>query len=157
LKEEPTTFEIELIAEIELPDVSTEALARAAEATLEHEGLPAAELSILLSDDAKLAALNKSYRGVDEPTDVLAFPAGEDGTVPEEMGYLGDIAISVPRAREQAAEAGHGVMEELQLLVIHGTLHLLGHDHAEPDEKERMWSAQRAVLAALGLPASLSD
>jgi probable rRNA maturation factor len=151
------TFEIDLIAEVGLPDeVSTEALARAARVTLEHEGVQGAELAILLSDDTRLAALNKSYRGLDKPTDVLAFPAGEGRALPDQTYYLGDIAISVPRAREQAIEAGHSVMEELQLLVIHGTLHLLGHDHGEPDEEERMWTAQRAILAALGLPASLS-
>jgi probable rRNA maturation factor len=151
------TFEIELLPEIELEDViSTEALAQAARVTLEHEGVQDAELAVLLSDDAKLAALNKSYRGLDEPTDVLAFPAGDDVALPEGASYLGDIAISVPRARDQAAEAGHGIMEELQLLVIHGTLHLLGYDHGEPDEKDRMWAAQRAILAQLGLPVSLS-
>jgi probable rRNA maturation factor len=151
-------FEIELIPEVELPDeVSTEVLARAAEVTLQHEGVNGAELAILLSNDAKLAALNKAYRGLDEPTDVLAFPAGDEAELPEGNLYLGDIAISVPRAQEQAAEAGHSVTEELQLLVIHGTLHLLGHDHGEPEEKERMWAAQRAILAALGLPTSLSD
>jgi probable rRNA maturation factor len=151
------TFEIELIREIELRnEISTEAVVRAARVTLEHEGVEEGELAILLTNDAKLAALNKSYRGLDEPTDVLAFPAGEEGTLPDETHYLGDIAISVPRAQQQAAEAGHSLLEELQLLTIHGTLHLLGHDHDEPEEKERMWAVQGAILATLGLPPSLS-
>jgi len=152
------TAEIELIAEIELPgEVDTEGLIRAARAALEHEQATEGALTILLGDDARLAALNRSYRGLDEPTDVLAFPAGDQAALPEQTPYLGDVAISVPRSDEQAIEAGHGLMEELQLLVIHGTLHLLGHDHGEPAEREAMWAAQRSILEKLGLPASLSE
>jgi probable rRNA maturation factor len=152
------TAEIELIAEIELPgEVDTEGLIRAVRAALEHEQATEGALTILLGDDARLAALNRSYRGLAEPTDVLAFPAGDQAALPELPPYLGDIAISVPRADEQAAEAGHSIMEELQLLVIHGTLHLLGHDHGEPAEREAMWAAQRSILEKLGLPASLSE
>jgi probable rRNA maturation factor len=150
-------FEIELIPDFELPaELSTETLVQAVRVTLEHERVQEGNLSILLSDDTRLAALNSAYRGLDEPTDVLAFPAGEEPALPDESTYLGDIAVSVPRAQAQASEAGHSLMEELQLLVIHGTLHLLGHDHGEPDEQERMWAAQRAILENLGLPASLS-
>jgi probable rRNA maturation factor len=65
--------------------------------------------------------------------------------------YLGDIAISLPRATAQAEAAGHPVAAELQLLTVHGVLHLLGHDHAEPEEKAAMWAAQAAVLATLGV------
>ena len=149
--------QIELIIEIEpLGEVETAGLVQAARVTLEHEQAPEVELTILLSDDTKLTTLNRAYRDLNEPTDVLAFPAGDEAALPEETPYLGDIAISVPRAQEQAAEAGHGLMDELQLLVIHGTLHLLGHDHGEPAEQERMWSAQRSILKELGLPAALS-
>ena len=152
------TAEIELIAEIELPgEVDTEGLIRAARAALEHECVTEGALTILLGDDVKLATLNRSYRGLDEPTDVLSFPAGNEAALPGETPYLGDIAISVPRANEQAVEAGHSIMEELQLLVIHGALHLLSHDHGEPAAGERMWSAQRTILEKLGLPTSLSD
>ncbi len=78
------------------------------------------------------------------------FPASE---ADPETGspYLGDILISIPRATEQARAAGHPVEAEVQLLVVHGTLHLMGHDHAETEEKERMWKAQAGVLARLGL------
>ncbi|MFL7870595.1 MAG: rRNA maturation RNase YbeY, partial [Anaerolineales bacterium] len=65
--------------------------------------------------------------------------------------YLGDILISVPRAEEQARAAGHGLEAEVQLLAVHGTLHLLGYDHAEVEEKARMWKAQAEVLERLGL------
>jgi len=81
---------------------------------------------------------------------VLSFPASE--TDPETGArYIGDIIISVPYAARSAEKAGHPVESELQLLVVHGVLHLLGHDHAEPKEKARMWKAQAEILELLGL------
>ena len=126
-------------------------LERAARFTLDHESAPAnAELTIVLSDDTQLHELNKEYLGIDAPTDVLSFPADE--VDPEtEVAYLGDIILSLPRAMEQAEAAGHSMEAEAQLLVVHGTLHLLGHDHAEPEEKARMWQAQAEVMVKLGL------
>ena len=108
------------------------------------------DLTIVLTDDAQLHKLNQEYLGIDAPTDVLSFPASE--TDPETARrYLGDILISVPRAEEQARAAGHVLEAEVQLLVVHGTLHLLGYDHAEVDEKARMWKAQAEILDGLGL------
>ncbi len=126
-------------------------LEKVARAALEHESeSPDAELSIILSDDARLHELNLNYLGVDAPTDVLSFPAAE--TDPETGArYLGDILISVPRARTQAEAAGHPLEAEVQLLVVHGVLHLLGYDHARAKEKTRMWKVQAAVLLSLGL------
>ncbi|OGO38392.1 MAG: rRNA maturation RNase YbeY [Chloroflexi bacterium RBG_16_56_8] len=87
---------------------------------------------------------------MDTPTDVLSFPASEQD--PESSApYLGDILISVPRAVDQAQAAGHSAQDEVQLLVVHGVLHLLGHDHAKAQEKARMWKAQAEVLERLGL------
>ena len=107
-------------------------------------------MTIVLTDDAQLHELNREYLGVDAPTDVLSFPASE--TDPETgVAYLGDILISIPRATQQAQAAGHPIEAEVQLLVIHGTLHLLGHDHAEAEEKARMWKAQGEVMSQLGL------
>jgi probable rRNA maturation factor len=112
--------------------------------------LASADLTIVLTDDAQLHELNRGYLGVDAPTDVLSFPASE--TDPETgTPYLGDILISIPRAKQQAQAAGHSVEDEVQLLVVHGTLHLLGHDHATAAEKKRMWQAQAEVLSQLGL------
>ena len=110
----------------------------------------AADITIVLTDDAQLHELNRDYLGVDAPTDVLSFPASE--TDPETGAqYLGDILISIPRATQQAEAAGHPVEAETQLLVVHGTLHLLGYDHAEAEEKTRMWEAQAEVMSRLGL------
>jgi probable rRNA maturation factor len=98
----------------------------------------------------RLQELNRDYLGIDAPTDVLSFPASE--TDPETGArYLGDILISVPRAQSQAEAAGHALESEVQLLVVHGVLHLLGHDHAKPEEKRRMWKAQAEILESLGL------
>ena len=109
-----------------------------------------ADMTIVLTDDAQLHELNREYLGVDAPTDVLSFPASEMD--PETgVAYLGDILISIPRATQQAQAAGHPVEAEVQLLVVHGTLHLLGYDHAEADEKAKMWEAQAEVMSRLGL------
>jgi probable rRNA maturation factor len=128
-----------------------ELLERAAHAALEHEAESQDdEMSIVLTDNEHLQELNLNYLGIDAPTDVLSFPASE--TDPESgVRYLGDILISIPRAQSQADAAGHPLESEVQLLVIHGVLHLLGHDHAEPEDKARMWKAQSGILDALGL------
>jgi len=128
-----------------------ELLERAVQAALEHEAESQdAELSIVLTDNEHLQELNLNYLGIDAPTDVLSFPASE--TDPESGArYIGDILISIPRAQAQADAAGHPLESEVQLLVIHGVLHLLGHDHAEPEEKARMWKAQTEILNSLGL------
>ena len=126
-------------------------LERAANATLEQQAHSLdVELSIILTDDARLHELNLNYLGVDAPTDVLSFPASE--TDPETGArYVGDILISIPRAQAQAEAAGHSLEAEVQLLVVHGVLHLMGHDHADAEEKARMWKAQAEVLEGLGL------
>lgn len=126
-------------------------LKRAAQAALKHESQTSeSDLSIVLTDDARLHQLNQEYLGIDAPTDVLSFPASE--TDPETGApYLGDILISMPRAQAQANAAGHPLESEVQLLVVHGVLHLLGHDHAQPEEKARMWKAQAESLERLGL------
>lgn len=126
-------------------------LERAAQAALAHESESLdSELSIVLTDDARLQQLNRDYLGVDAPTDVLSFPASE--TDPETGArYIGDILLSIPRAQAQAGAAGHALESEVQLLVVHGVLHLLGHDHGEPEEKARMWKAQGEILKSLGL------
>ena len=134
----------------------THLLDRAAKAALEHESESIdADLSIVLTDDARLHELNRDYLGVDAPTDVLSFPASEtDGSeIDPETGarYFGDILISIPRAQSQADAAGHPLESEVQLRVVHGVLHLLGHDHGEPEEKARMWRAQNEILESLGL------
>jgi probable rRNA maturation factor len=128
----------------------TDLLERAARAVLDLSGAPDADLSIVLVDDARIQALNRDFLAHDAPTDVLSFPADEPDP---ETGrrYLGDVVISLGRAEEQARECSHPVEAEMQLLVVHGILHLLGHDHAETGEKKRMWAAQAQALERLGV------
>lgn len=144
---------IQIAEHIELGSDATEIsgmLETAAQVTLKLAGAePAAELTIVLTDDAQIQELNNQFLGLDAPTDVLSFPAGELDPDSDEL-YLGDIVISVERARAQAGAGGHPDQEEMQLLVVHGVLHLLGHDHGEPDEKQRMWGLQSKVLVELG-------
>jgi probable rRNA maturation factor len=134
-----------------VPETAVSRIQTAVQTTLQQAQVEQASLSVLLTDDAEIQVMNRDYRGEDRPTDVLSFPAGDEMTPPELAGYLGDIAISVETAVEQAAKSGHNMLDELQLLAVHGTLHLLGYDHLEPEEKEEMWAAQTAVLAQLNL------
>ena len=132
--------------------IDGQALEQAALAALQHQDAPTdSDLSLVIEDDARLHELNKQFLDVDAPTDVLSFPSGEEEPDPETGNlYLGDIIISYPRALEQSQAAGHSVLDELRLLVVHGVLHLLGHDHAEPEEKATMWAAQSEILRGLG-------
>ena len=122
---------------------------------LRHQGRPG-ELTLVVTDDEGIRALNRDFLGVDAPTDVLSFSAQEDGgpfvAAPETGGYLGDVILSYPRAVEQAREQGHSTEQELNLLVVHGVLHLLGYDHADAAEKAAMWAQQEAILELLCLP-----
>jgi probable rRNA maturation factor len=108
---------------------------------------------VTLTGDENLREYNSRYRGVDEPTDVLAFSAREQPTDPRFQAppgtedWLGDIVISVPRARRQARAAGHPVNDEVRLLAVHGLLHLLGYDHAEDEEEATMTALTKRILA----------
>jgi probable rRNA maturation factor len=124
-------------------------LKHTAETALSHlskfEGF---SLTILITGDQEIQELNQKYREIDRPTDVLSFPSGFMD--PESNAtYLGDVVISYPQAVIQAEQRGHPVESELQLLVIHGTLHLLGYDHGEPKQKKQMWTLQDEILKRL--------
>lgn len=107
-------------------------------------------IGLLITNDDTIRELNLRYRGQDSLTDVLAFPHGEgsDGFVspPSEPPHLGDVVVSFPRAVAQAAEHGHSVEEELDRLVVHGVLHLLGYDDESKEEREAMWTRQEAMV-----------
>jgi probable rRNA maturation factor len=112
---------------------------------------PEVELAVSLVDPAEIAALHERWLDLPGPTDVLSFPMDELGVPadgePAEPGMLGDVVICPQVAAEQARSAGHGTVAELELLLVHGILHLLGHDHAEPSEHAAMFSLQDALLA----------
>lgn len=113
-------------------------------------GRPPLEVAFLLTDDEALRLLNRDYRGRNKPTNVLSFPAGEGGG-PGGLRHLGDIALAYETVRREAAEQGKAIRHHLLHLVVHGMLHLLGHDHEDPAEAERMESLERRVLAGLGI------
>ena len=114
---------------------------------------PPYEVSLVFADSETVQQLNRDYRGVDEPTDVLAFymlpQKGADSSFalpPDGVTRLGEVIISYPQAVAQAREQGHSPERELALLVIHGILHLLGYDHEEPDEERKMKERERELL-----------
>ncbi len=116
----------------------------------QHQAATDSALTIVIVDDAYVRGLNRQYRGIDTPTDILSFPADPlPDELQDEGPYLGDLVIAYPYASQQAAREGHGLDESLALLVVHGTLHLLGYDHDTPENKARMWAAQAEALQAL--------
>jgi probable rRNA maturation factor len=138
-----------------------EGLRRAVEATLDHESIDEpCELVVVVTGDKTLQQLNQRHRGVDAPTDVLAFPHQTKSpasppfafvNAPGFPRYLGDVVISLLRAEDQAAEAGNGLSAELQLLVVHGVLHLLGYDDQTKHDRALMWRVQQAILDEMGV------
>lgn len=145
----------------------TDELARQIEntisAALEAQGVPlGCEISVMLTDDEGIRAINRSMRGLDQPTDVLSFPMFDmpAGSIPS-VGWtdpdtgllpLGDMCISLERAKAQAAEYGHSLEREVCYLVVHSVLHLLGYDHTdEGPQKALMRQREEAILGSMGI------
>lgn len=146
--------------------VDVEELVRVIKKTIRRNNVDMAELTLTITNDETVHALNKQYRSVDAPTDVLSFAAREqagdqnssdsvDFVLPPELqdemaDYLGDIIIAYPYAERQAGQLGNSVAAELRLLAVHGTLHLLGYDHDTAESEAKMWAMQEEVLAPFG-------
>lgn len=148
------TFQIE---ESYQSQIDTTRLHKAASDTLYYQRIqPEVEVAIVIGNNDHIQSLNQTYRGIDEPTDVLTFP---HGLIDPDTGreYLGDIVIAYPVAAQQAETGGHPVMDELVLLVVHATLHLLGYDHETDQEKRVMWSVQDDILDKLEVSARPND
>lgn len=127
-----------------------------AEAIRVAEGPGEAEVSLTLVDDQRIHELNRDYRGVDRPTDVLSFALRDEvEDEPEILDFeeviLGDIIISVERARLQAEDYGHSLERELVYLAVHGTLHLMGYDHETEEDKAEMRHQEETVMNKIGL------
>ena len=127
---------------------------RAIDLTLAYEGFEGnAEVSVTFCDNAYIRELNRDYRGKDKATDVLSFPQFDEGAFPldtEDVIPLGDIVISLERAKEQARELGNTYTREVAFLAIHSTLHLLGYDHERsPEDDEDMCARQKVIIAIL--------
>ena len=140
--------------ELEFPTDIEENVRAAAEKVGELYGVENGEVSVTLTNNEYIHTLNKQYRGIDRPTDVLSFalneseePDVEDGP---DVNVLGDLVISVERAKEQAADYGHSVKREIAFLTVHGMLHLLGYDHERSTaDEEDMCRRQREIVAAI--------
>lgn len=120
------------------------------------------EVVITLVNNERIHELNRDYRGVDRPTDVLSFALNEEGEGDMEIfveesefddypNMLGDIIISIPRTKEQAQDYGHSFERELGFLAVHGFLHLIGYDHGTPEEEKDMFTRQENILQEVGL------
>jgi probable rRNA maturation factor len=133
---------------------------RAVAAVLAREAATAGaevEVSVLLADDRRIRELNRAYRDKDGATNVLSFPAGDDGVAAAPPGparpvLLGDIAVALETTAREAVAAGKPVADHLAHLLVHGALHLLGHDHEEDEEALRMEAREVELLAGLGVP-----
>ncbi|MGB0621074.1 MAG: rRNA maturation RNase YbeY [Myxococcota bacterium] len=124
-------------------------LRRTADAILRGIGQSKSELSIALVDDASIAELNGQYRDKPRPTDVLSFSLVEGDFADHRGGMLGDVVISVETAADQAKERHRGLDETVARLLVHGVLHLIGHDHEEDDEAREMQAEERRLLKVL--------
>jgi len=145
-----TSIEIQNDANYPVPD---EALIRAIQTVINaHDIDPEAGVTVVITDDEAVRALNLQFRDVDSPTDILSFPADEPPIpMPDEPPYLGDLIIAYPYAKVQAEKVGQNFTDNLSLLVVHGTLHLLGYDHDTPESKADMWAEQADALRILGI------
>lgn len=143
-------YQVEIQTDIALEGVDVPALQRLAERALSVEQVEApAELSVVLTGDATVRELNRTYRGIDEPTDVLSFAQGEGEEFARAEGtarHVGDVVISVETARVQAMESRQPLAMELAHLLAHGVLHLLGYDHARPQDEELMRLREHVIL-----------
>jgi probable rRNA maturation factor len=146
-------YEIDVQVRIEHSDeLPAGRIRRAVEWVLDvHHAAAGSSVSVVITTDEEVHRLNRQFRAVNHPTDVLSFPA-DPPLIPEEgEPYLGDLVLALPYIQRQAHAEHHAVSDELILAVIHGTLHLLGYDHDTAEHQSGMWSIQARALQALGV------
>ena len=143
----------------ELTDEIKETLEKVCLKSLQYEEFNEdCEISLSIVTNDEIHDINKQFRNIDSPTDVLSFPQltfekGEEADVNENGEIvLGDIIISIDRAKEQAEESGHSLKRELAFLSVHSMLHLMGYDHMVPEEEEDMFRRQKEILIEAGIP-----
>jgi probable rRNA maturation factor len=157
-----SVYSLEIRDEYGVENLPVERIEQAVTWVLARHGVqPGMALTLVITDDDAVQQLNAQYRGVNAPTDILSFPTeplpdnlrqemSEDGDEGEAL-YLGDLIVAYPYTLSHAQEDGHAMTDELALLAIHGTLHLLGFDHDVDARQKVMWAAQAEALAALGV------
>lgn len=138
--------EVEIMNEQEenIPETLTTLLVKLLNKAAEMEGIKDKEVAVTFVDNDHIQQLNRQFRDKDKPTDVLSFPLDEEDA-------LGDIIISIPKAREQAEQYGHSFEREMGFLAVHGFLHLLGYDHETEEEEKAMFGRQEQILLEYGL------
>ena len=145
------TYEIDIQNELSLDNFPTQRVIDAITDVLtQHDVEPGSGVSVVITTDEEVRSMNKTFRGVDAATDILSFPADP---LPDEIAeeaddppYLGDLIVAYPYTLRHAEEAGHAINDEMVLLAIHGTLHLLGYDHDNAEHQQEMWAAQKRAL-----------
>ena len=131
-------MKVQIRKSVRRPEIKTAPIRKAIEEALASEERVEAEVSVLIVNDLRIRELNRQYRSIDSPTDVLAFAMGEGDFVDLHPQLLGDVVISADTAGRQAEKAGHSLAKELGLLAVHGTLHLLGYEDETPSGRARM-------------------
>lgn len=135
----------------EIPELET--VEKLLYSAIEKEKLEGINFNIIIVDNEYIHELNRNYRNIDRETDVITFALEDDDSMvlPDSVRVLGDIYISIDKARSQATEYGHSFLREICFLAVHGFYHLLGYDHMTPEEEKVMFDKQEEVLSAYGI------
>ena len=144
---------IEIFKEVEEDIKELDIVEKVLYSAIEKEKLENVSFNLIIVDNEYIHELNKTYRNIDRETDVITFALEDEDTIilPEEERILGDIYISIDKAKSQAAEYGHSLLRELSFLAVHGFYHLLGYDHQTPEEEKIMFQKQEEVLESYGI------
>ncbi len=144
---------IEIFKEVEEDIKELDTVEKVLYSAIEKEKLENVSFNLIIVDNEYIHELNKTYRNIDRETDVITFALEDEDTLvlPGEERILGDIYISIEKARSQAEEYGHSLLRELSFLAVHGFYHLLGYDHQTPEEEKVMFGRQEEVLDAYGI------
>lgn len=144
--------EVELIVNINEEVEEIKEMKKFIDYVLDYMNLTNVEFNVIIIDNVEIHKINKKYRQIDRPTDVISFALEDDDTfIPLDKRVLGDIYISIDKAKEQAEDYGHSLKRELLFLTVHGILHLLGYDHMEVEEEREMFSLQERILSEYGV------
>ena len=144
---------IEVFVTVEEEIKELETVEKVLYSAIEKEKLENVSFNLIIVDNDYIHDLNKNYRNIDRETDVITFALEDEDTIvmPNEERVLGDIYISIDRAKEQANEFGHSLLRELSFLAVHGFYHLLGYDHMTPEDEKVMFKKQEEVLEVYGI------
>mgnify|MGYP003455856237 CR=1 FL=1 len=144
---------IEVFVTVEEEIKELETVEKVLYSAIEKEKLENVSFNLIIVDNDYIHDLNKNYRNIDRETDVITFALEDEDTIvmPNEERVLGDIYVSIDRAKEQAKEFGHSLLRELSFLAVHGFYHLLGYDHMTPEDEKVMFKKQEEVLEAYGI------